>query len=243
MPDAPLPPLPPAGQPRWRTVTDEVVARVPAGVLLAARSGVFRVLMAAALLGGAVLAVLLVVRPDASAGPGSLPPALPAPAEPAAPVTPARPGPPEEPAEVVVDVTGAVVRPGLVRLAAGSRVADAVTAAGGMTADAAPAGLNQARVVADGEQVRVPRVGEPPPPATLLPTPSGPAAGPPAAPVDLNRAAAADLDTLPGVGPATAAAIIAWRQENGGFRRVEDLLEVPGIGPARLERLRPHVRV
>jgi competence protein ComEA len=121
-------------------------------------------------------------------------------------------------------------------------VADALAAAGGPSADAVLVGVNQARVLADGEQVRVPRVGEPAPPP---PTPVATESSPPSAvvPVDLNQATPAELDALPGVGPATAAAIIAWRDENGGFRRVDDLLEVPGIGPARLERLRPHVRV
>ncbi|MFP5377319.1 MAG: ComEA family DNA-binding protein, partial [Acidimicrobiia bacterium] len=130
-----------------------------------------------------------------------------------------------------------------VRLRPGARVADAVAAAGGATADADTASLNQALVVADGEQVRVPRVGEPPPPPAAPAGPARPGAAGAGGLVDLNRATAEELDTLPGVGPATAAAIITWRTENGGFRRIDDLLEVPGIGPSRLERLRPLVRV
>jgi len=233
MPEAPLPPLPPAGQPQWRTALDELQRRLPA------RPGV--VLIALLVTGMGVVGVLL-LRPARPITVPSLPTVVPAPAEPAA--TPDRPGGTDGRGgdeEVVVDVAGAVARPGLVRLRGGDRVADAVAAAGGATTDADPAGLNQARLVADGEQVRVPRVGEPAPPA---PAPGGPAAASAAAgPVDLNRATATELDVLPGVGPATAAAIVTWRDQNGRFRQVEDLLEVPGIGPTRLERLRPLVRV
>ena len=244
MPDAPLPPLPPAGQPQWRTSLDELRRRVaarPAAVLTA-------VVVTVAVC--AVIAGVVLLRPGRQVS-LALPSAVPAPAEPAPADGPSAraagrqdPGGGEE--EVVVDVAGAVGRPGLVRLRAGSRVADAVAAAGGATADADVASLNQARVLADGEQVRVPRVGEPPPPP---PPPAGPTRpggsrpGGAGALVDLNRATADELDALPGVGPATATAIITWRTENGGFRRVDDLLEVPGIGPARLERLRPLVRV
>jgi competence protein ComEA len=239
MPDAPLPPLPPEGQPPWRTWFDELRRRVPV------RPGIVVVAVLAVAL-AAVGVVLL--RPAPPVTVATLPTAAPAPAEPAEPGEPAARsgGRPGEGEAVVVDVAGAVARPGLVRLRGGDRVADAVAAAGGATAEAETAGLNQARVVADGEQVRVPRAGEAPPPAPAGSAPGGNGssrlAGP-AAPVDLNRATLAELDTLPGVGPATATAILAWRDENGGFRRVDDLLEVPGIGPARLERLRPLVRV
>jgi len=239
MPDAPLPPLPPEGQARWRTWFDELRRRVPA------RPGI--VVVAVLAVAVAVVAVgVVLLRPPRAATVAPLPMVVPAPAQPAE-----QPGPADRPERragqedgVVVDVVGAVARPGLVHLRNGDRVADAVAAAGGVTAEADSAGLNQARVVADGEQVRVPRSGEMPPPAPASPGGTGgAAAGGPATPVDLNRATLAELDTLPGVGPATATAIIAWRDENGRFRRVDDLLEVPGIGPARLERLRPLVRV
>ena len=231
MPDGALPPLPPPEQPAWRTTLEELRRRLPRpGLAVGAALAVLVV----------VLVGLALVRRAAPGDPSTIPMAVPANPEPAAP--PARTGAGADPEEVVVDVAGAVARPGLVRLRAGSRVADAVAAAGGPTADAAVAGVNQARVLADGEQVRVPRVGEPPVP-TAPPAPPGSSPAAPAGPVDLNNATPAELDTLPGVGPATAAAIVTWRQENGGFRRVDDLLEVPGIGPARLERLRPHVRV
>ena len=232
MPDAPLPPLPPVGQARWRTAADELVRRLP--VPPQAWMGAAAIAVAAVL---GLAAVAWLRAPGAART--DLPSAAPAAPE---PPPPARrgPAPGAEPEEVVVDVSGAVVRPGLVRLRAGARVADAVSAAGGPAPGASLTALNQARVLADGEQVRVPREGEPPPPAAA---PAAAGAGAPLPPVDLNRATPDELDVLPGVGPATAAAIVTWREENGGFRSVEDLLEVPGIGPSKLERLRPHVRV
>lgn len=233
MPDAPLPPLPSAGQPQWLTWFHEVRRRFPvrpAAVLVAS-------------LGLALVAAgVLLLRPATPVSVATLPAAVPAPGEPADRQEPAGRADARGDDQVVVDVAGAVARPGLVRLRSGDRVADAISAAGGVAADAEVAGVNQARVVADGEQVRVPRVGEPPPPSPAAGGSTATAGGP-AAPVDLNRASATELDVLPGVGPATAAAIITWRDENGRFRTVEDLLEVPGIGPTRLERLRPLVRV
>lgn len=239
MPDAPLPPLPPEGQPPWRTFLDELRRRVPAPL------GTLVMAMLAIAVAGLVVVSVVRLRPAPPAAVATLPTAVPAPAEPDGPPATATraQGRAGEEEVVVVDVTGAVGRPGLVRLRGGDRVADAVAAAGGVTAEAETAGLNQARVVADGEQVRVPRAGEAPPPAPAAPGGAGSPVGGSAAPVDLNRATLTELDTLPGVGPATATAIIAWRDENGGFRRVDDLLEVPGIGSARLERLRPLVRV
>ena len=129
-------------------------------------------------------------------------------------------------ADVVVHVSGAVVSPGLYRLPATARVGEAVEAAGGATPAADLHQLNLAAVVADGQQVRVPLEGE------TLPLPS--ATDGTTGPIDLNRADAVALQTLPGVGPATAEAIIAFREEHGPFRTVDDLLDVPGIGPAKL---------
>ncbi len=147
---------------------------------------------------------------------------------------------------VVVHVAGAVTEPGVVELDAGSRVADAVERAGGATSEADLGTVNLARVLADGEQVYVPAVGEEPPPAAG-PPPSGSAdgagGGGSQAPVDLNTAGAAELEELPGIGPALATAILEWRDTNGGFASVEDLDLVSGIGPATLERLRPLVTV
>lgn len=130
---------------------------------------------------------------------------------------------------VVIHVAGAVARPGVYELASDKRVLDAIEAAGGALADADLDQLNLASPLADGIQLRVPLVGE------VLPAPMSAAA--PAGPIDLNRASSADLEALPGIGPATAAAIASWRDDNGPFSVVEDLLEVPGIGPAKLAAL------
>lgn len=129
---------------------------------------------------------------------------------------------------VLVHVLGAVAVPGLVELHDGARVVDAVAAAGGFTADADPAGVNLARPVADGEQLIVPRIGEQPAPQAG--GSSGAAAGDGL--VHLNTADLAELDTLPRIGPALAQRIIDWREANGGFTSVDQLLEVAGIGDA-----------
>ena len=152
---------------------------------------------------------------------------------------------------VVVDVEGRIRRPGLQRLPPGARVADALRAAGGMTAGAVATGLNLARVLSDGEQVVVPGPGDPVP-AAAGGAPGGPAGARAggasggsgaAAPVDLNAADQDGLDALPGVGPVLAGRILAWREQHGRFSSVDELAEVPGIGPKVLERLRPLVRV
>lgn len=165
---------------------------------------------------------------------------------------PAQTGAP--PAELVVSVVGLVNRAGLVRLPPGARVADAISAAGGALDGADLAGLNLAQRLADGDQVRV-GPGEPGGPLPGSTTISGGSAGsapsagtsgagtPAGTPVDLNAATEGELDALPGVGPVTAKAIIAWRQTNGRFTDVEQLAEVDGIGPARLARLRELVTV
>jgi competence protein ComEA len=161
---------------------------------------------------------------------------------------------PDQP--VVVSVVGLVHTPGLVTLAPGARIADALKAAGGTSDGADTIGLNIARQVADGEQIVV---GIAPPkgqPAVLgssvtsgsaVPGAPGPVSGPakpaPAAVINLNTATAQQLETLPGVGPVTATAIVAWRDANGKFSSVDQLAEVDGIGPGRLEKLRPLVRV
>ena len=153
---------------------------------------------------------------------------------------------------VVVDVVGAVRRNGVVRLRPGARVVDAVAAAGGATADADLLRLNLAAVVADGARIAVPRLGAPAPQVDPAAVSGGPvsaasgdtgAAPSPASPVDLNTATAEQLDALPGIGPATAAAIIADREANGPFRSVDDLGRVRGIGDAKLQQLRGLVRV
>jgi len=142
--------------------------------------------------------------------------------------------------EVVVDVAGAVLRPGVVRLDGPGRVIDAVAAAGGATPDADLNMVNLAAKVADGDRIYVPKRGESPPP---LPSSGASANQTSSGPVDLNSASPEQLDALPGVGPATAKAIVEYRTRHGRFRTVDDLLSVPGIGPAKLATLKPLVRV
>nr|WP_249419784.1 helix-hairpin-helix domain-containing protein [Rhabdothermincola salaria] len=153
------------------------------------------------------------------------------------------------PTALVVHAAGAVHQPGVHRLEPGARVADVVAAAGGATPDADLDRVNLAAPVADGERLYVPRLGQPDPPlvAGSGGGPSGGSASGPGAseggtgPIDVNAATVAELDALPGVGPATAEAIVAHRETNGPFRRVEDLLGVRGIGPSKLDGLRDHV--
>jgi competence protein ComEA len=125
-------------------------------------------------------------------------------------------------------------------------VADLLAAAGGALPDAELDRVNLAAPLVDGAQVRFPRAGEPEPlPAPVGSAPAGAAGGGAAhaGPVDLNTATSDELDTLPGVGPATAAAIIEHRERNGPFQSVDDLLDVPGIGEAKLAQLRDLVSV
>jgi competence protein ComEA len=150
---------------------------------------------------------------------------------------------------VMAHAAGAVLNPGVYRLAPGARVTDLIDAAGGLASDADPDRLNMAAGVADGARVYVPRVGELAPPAAIEPetdsaTPSMTGdASTASKEIDLNRAGVDELDTLPGIGPSIAGAIVAHRAANGPFASVDDLIEVRGIGPARLEQLRPLVRV
>lgn len=158
------------------------------------------------------------------------------------PAEPAGSTPPTGPASLVVHVVGEVARPGLVNLAPGSRVDDAVAAAGGVTAAADIERLNLAAPVGDGAQIRVPAVGEEVAGPLVVETGPGPVSDgamplTQSGPVNLNTAGAAELESLPGIGPATAAAIITWRTDNGGFLTVDDLTQVPGIGPVKLAAL------
>lgn len=141
--------------------------------------------------------------------------------------------------ELYVHVLGAVAYPGLYVLDLEARLVDAVAAAGGTTDDADLTAVNLARVLTDGEQIVVPTLGA---------TAEGPGGGGSPAPpgddrVDLNAADQAALETLPRIGPALAERIIAWREENGRFQSVDDLLAVPGIGEKLLAGLRDGVRV
>ncbi len=148
----------------------------------------------------------------------------------------------EEP--IVVDVAGAVTTPGVFELPNGSRVQDAIAAAGGLAADADPSSVNRAAPVTDGQQVYIPRAGETS--AAAQGTGSAPMGGSGAAASDLvniNSATAEELDTLPGVGPSTAQAIIEDREANGPFAAVEDLMRVSGIGEKKFEKLKASICV
>ena len=136
---------------------------------------------------------------------------------------------------VLVHVAGAVIEPGVYELKPGARIRDAIVAAGGPTESADWNAVNLAAVVADATRIYVPEVGEVVPMDVMV----GPGPDPaPAGPVDVNRATADELEELPGVGPATAAAIVTERERNGPFADVDDLDRVPGIGPAKLAALR-----
>ncbi|CCK30104.1 DNA-binding protein [Streptomyces davaonensis JCM 4913] len=141
--------------------------------------------------------------------------------------------------EIVVDVSGKVREPGIHRLPAGSRVDDALRAAGGVRPGSSTEGLNRARFLVDGEQVVV---GGPAPVQGAAPVPGAAGGAAPTAPVSLNTATAEQLDTLPGVGPVLAQHIIDHRTQSGGFRSVEELREVNGIGERRFADLRNLVR-
>jgi competence protein ComEA len=140
-----------------------------------------------------------------------------------------------KPALVYVDVVGAVRRPGLYRLETGARIADALARAGGPTRKADMELINLAALVADGEQVAVPRRG------ASVTAGIGGAASTSSGPVHLNSATLEQLDALPGVGPVTAQKIVDYRTQHGGFGSVDELDAVAGIGPARLADLRPLV--
>ncbi|MBD3779029.1 MAG: ComEA family DNA-binding protein [Micrococcales bacterium] len=231
----------------WASAADEVETwhRDGRSVLGAVRWWVTpRVAVAAvlvlALVGGAV-ALRVAAAPSA--------PAVVLPEPSAAGAAPTATDPSDADAVVWVHVVGQVAAPGLVELPPGSRVADAVAAAGGALPDADLAVVNLAALVVDGAQVRVPAPGEPAVPADGTAAGTGPVSGAPPSgqgpggQVDLNTATAAELEALPGIGPVLAERIVSWRGEHGAFADVDSLEDVPGIGPALLAGLRDQARV
>lgn len=214
-----------------------------AGVIALGGVGVVAVLVTVATLVGARTPAVVSAR---------LPPVQPVSS--AAPMAGAAPSGAPAAAVVVVSVVGLVRAPGLVTLEPGARIADALDAAGGALDGADVVGLNMARRVSDGEQIVVgvgAPAGQPVEMGSSVVSDPGthpgsmPAATPagPEALVDLNSATVEQLDTLPGVGPVTAAAIVSWRDANGRFADVDQLGDVDGIGPVRLEKLRGLVQV
>lgn len=174
--------------------------------------------LAVTVLGAALVAVLVGVLWFGTGDPAAAPSARPSDAVPTT-----------TSGHITVHASGAVLRPGLVVVPQHARIADVVRAAGGLTSDADLAGVNLAASVGDGDHVVVPRMGE------LV------RSGVSAAGVDLNRASASELEELQGVGPVLAERIVDHRDEHGPFRTVEDLLDVPGIGEAKLALMRPGI--
>ena len=132
--------------------------------------------------------------------------------------------------DLVVHVAGAVGDPGVYRMPPGSRVTDAIQRAGGTTRDAAPDSINLAAPLADGQQIQVP--------AKVAGGASAPGVASPDGPISLGTATVEELDTIEGIGPVTAAAILEFRDQNGGVSSVDDLDQVSGIGPTTMEALR-----
>ncbi len=151
--------------------------------------------------------------------------------------------PSEEPSEIIVSVIGEVAEPGLKTLEPGARVADALDAAQPLPG-AETMALNHAQRLSDGQQLHILPSGAAPPPAPGEPAPaSDNSSSPGGSGVSLNSATAEELTELKGVGEVTAQAIVAYREEHGGFKDVEELLEVSGIGPAKLAQLKDQVQL
>lgn len=224
-PDAPAATIDVAAQ----APSSSVVALLRAGRLDPGRRGA--VALALVGLAAAVVAGLVLLRSRPSEQPLAVPGAVRS-----AAVSPADHG-----GEVVVAVAGKIRHPGLVRLPAGSRVDDAVRAAGGVSPGASVGLVNLARKLIDGEQVLI---GVEAPPGAVPGTgPSAATGASGAAPIDLNAAVAGDLDHLPGIGPVLAERIVSWRTEHGRFASVDQLRQVSGIGESKFQQLKARVRV
>lgn len=184
--------------------------------------------------------LLLRARPVAVASPGDVV-TVATPSQSAASATPSMA---KSASKIVVHVLGAVRHPGLVRLPENSRVQDAIDAAGGLGRQADPGELNLAQPLSDGQQVLIGSARHPAGEVREQQGSGGASSGPIAqGALDLNRANQSQLEELPEVGPVTAQAILAWRQEHGRFTRIEELQEVDGIGPKTYSQIAPHVRV
>jgi competence protein ComEA len=222
---------------RWAPLRDFVRDRLPPALRGARLDPGVRGALALAVIAAlaAVVAVFVAWSSSSRAVPKPAV-AMPAVALPKLPAASPAPGRPEQPVDIVVDVAGKVRRPGLVKLAAGSRVADAIAAAGGVLPATSTVGMSLARKVIDGEQLVV---GEPQP-AGQVAAPSGSAAQ--AGPLDLNAATASDLDALPGIGPVLAQRVVDWRTAHGGFTSVDQLRQISGLGGKKFDALAPLVR-
>lgn len=139
--------------------------------------------------------------------------------------------------EVTVDVQGAVAHPGVYTIGFGSRVVDAIKAAGGLLNNSDPSDLNQARVVADGEQIYIYAKS-----SSTYAQKNSPAIARPRSLISINQASAKDFETLKGIGPVLASRIVQYRKAHGPFSTVDDLLKVPGIGPATLAKFKSKLR-
>lgn len=142
---------------------------------------------------------------------------------------------------LVVQVLGAVPRPGVYEFPEGSRVRDAIDAAGGLLADAEVSSLNLVAPLEDGQQLEIPFSGSAPAPAAT--TVSATSAPPSADLININTATLEQLDSLPGIGPTTAQKILDYRTAKGPFQRIEDIMNVSGIGPATFDKLKPLITV
>lgn len=145
---------------------------------------------------------------------------------------------PVEPSPVVVYVSGAVLRPNVYTLPGGSRVVAAVEAAGGAQAGADLTRLNLARIIVDGEQIHIPKEGD-----SAVPAGSGLTTVPGETKVNINTATQQELETLPGIGPVKAGDIIAYRTQNGPFKKIADIMNVKGIGEKTFESLKDFMRI
>jgi competence protein ComEA len=146
------------------------------------------------------------------------------------------------PAPIVVDISGAVQRPGIYSMPRGSRTNEVIVAAGGVTLSADMANVNLAQLIRDGEKIHIPNIGD----QSYAPISQNRGSGDTsdiAFPINLNTASLADLEALPGIGASRAQDIINYRETNGAFLIIEDIQKVPGIGPGTFERLRTLITV